>query len=97
MVIDLDKCSGCSACVAACYVENNVAVVGEKEHLRGREMSWLRLEPFIQRNGEVEILPMMCQQCDHAPCETVCPVFATYHNPEGLNAQVYNRCVGTRY
>ena len=60
-------------------------------------MSWLRLEPFIQRNGEVEMLPVMCQQCDHAPCETVCPVFATYHNPEGLNAQVYNRCVGTRY
>lgn len=97
MVIDLDKCSGCSACVAACYVENNVAVVGKEEHLRGREMSWLRLEPYIQRNGLVEILPVMCQQCDHAPCETVCPVYATYHSPEGLNAQVYNRCVGTRY
>ncbi len=97
MVIDLDKCTGCSACVAACYLENNVAVVGPKEHLRGREMSWLRIEPFIQRNGEVEMLPIMCQQCDHAPCETVCPVFATYHSPEGLNAQVYNRCVGTRY
>ena len=97
MVVDLDKCTGCSACVAACYVENNVAVVGRDEHLRGREMSWLRLEPFIQRTGEVEIVPIMCQQCDHAPCEAVCPVFATYHNPEGLNAQVYNRCVGTRY
>ncbi len=97
MAIDLDKCTGCSACVAACYIENNVAIVGPKEHLRGREMSWLRLEPYIQRNGAVEVLPIMCQHCDHAPCETVCPVYATYHNPEGLNAQIYNRCVGTRY
>lgn len=97
MAIDLDRCNGCSACVAACYIENNVPVVGAKDHLRGREMSWLRIEPFYGENGQVDFLPMLCQQCHYAPCETVCPVFAAYHNPEGLNVQVYARCVGTRY
>ncbi len=97
LVIDLNLCIGCGACVSACYVENNVPVVGPEEHLLGREMSWLRIEPYDAKNDHVEFQPMMCQHCGNAPCEAVCPVFATYHNPEGLNAQVYNRCVGTRY
>lgn len=97
MVIDLEKCIGCSGCVAACYIENNVPVVGAKDHLAGREMSWLRIEPFYDKSGQVEFIPMLCQHCAFAPCEPVCPVYAAYHNPEGLNVQVYNRCVGTRY
>ncbi len=96
MAVDLERCNGCAACVAACYVENNIPVTGKTDHLKGREMSWLRIEPFYEK-GEVEFLPMLCQQCHNAPCESVCPVFAAYHNPEGLNVQVYNRCVGTRY
>ena len=96
MVIDLARCNGCSACVAACHIENNVPIVGKRDHLKGREMSWLRIEPFYDAEG-VAFLPMLCQQCHAAPCETVCPVYAAYHNPEGLNVQVYNRCVGTRY
>ena len=96
MAIDLSLCNGCSACVAACHIENNVPVAGKRDHLKGREMSWLRIEPFYE-NGRVDFLPMLCQHCDAAPCETVCPVFAAYHNPEGLNVQVYARCVGTRY
>jgi len=96
MAVDLERCNGCAACVAACHIENNVPVAGKADHLKGREMSWLRIEPFYEK-GEVEFLPMLCQQCHSAPCESVCPVFAAYHNPEGLNVQVYNRCVGTRY
>ncbi len=97
MAVDLRRCIGCGACAAACYVENNVPVTGQKDHLKGREMSWLRIEPYYRDDGAVEFVPMLCQHCHFAPCEPVCPVYAAYHNPQGLNVQVYNRCVGTRY
>ena len=101
LAIDLDRCNGCGACVAACYVENNIPIVGPEEAAKGRDMSWLTIQSFIKEGGdgaaEVSFLPLGCQQCENAPCETVCPTFATYHTREGLNAQVYSRCVGTRY
>jgi molybdopterin-containing oxidoreductase family iron-sulfur binding subunit len=96
MAIDLSACIGCGACTVACQAENNVPIVGREQCLLGRELSWLRVERFIDR-GRIVFLPMLCQQCEHAPCETVCPVYASVHSSEGLNQQVYNRCVGTRY
>jgi molybdopterin-containing oxidoreductase family iron-sulfur binding subunit len=104
MAFDLDKCTGCSACVTACQAENNVPWVGEEQVLMGRDMNWVRIERYYEhvdatQAGDLDIrfLPMICQHCGNAPCEPVCPVFATYHTPEGVNAQIYNRCVGTRY
>jgi molybdopterin-containing oxidoreductase family iron-sulfur binding subunit len=103
MVVDLNACNGCSACVTACYAENNIPVAGKAEVERGREMSWIRVERFFGPGKaesspfQVDLTLMLCQQCDNAPCEPVCPVYAAYHTEEGLNGQVYNRCVGTRY
>jgi molybdopterin-containing oxidoreductase family iron-sulfur binding subunit len=100
LVVDSNSCNGCMACVVACNLENNIPWVGPDQTRKGRGMSWIRMDRFWEGEGEkpdVRYLPVMCQQCSHAPCEGVCPVLATYHNLDGLNAMIYNRCVGTRY
>lgn len=101
MVIDLDRCTGCQACVIACKAENNVPAVGAKEAARGRVISWMQVltevEDHDQSGEKMRFVPRPCLQCDDPPCTKVCPVYATYRNPEGIVAQIYARCIGCRF
>jgi anaerobic selenocysteine-containing dehydrogenase/Fe-S-cluster-containing dehydrogenase component len=99
MVVDLDRCIGCAACAAACYAENNVGITGIEAIRDGREMAWLQIQRYENEKfpEKITFLPMLCQHCDNAPCESVCPVFAPQHSKEGINNQIYNRCIGTRF
>jgi molybdopterin-containing oxidoreductase family iron-sulfur binding subunit len=100
MAVDLDRCTGCEACVVACHAENNIATAGPEEAARGRARHWIRIERYWEGEFpevQLKFRPVLCQQCGNAPCEPVCPTYASHHTEEGLNAQVYNRCFGTRY
>jgi molybdopterin-containing oxidoreductase family iron-sulfur binding subunit len=100
MVVDVDRCTGCQACVIACQAENNIPLNLPTEFDRSRAIAWIRIERYWEGefpDVKARYIPVLCQHCANAPCEPVCPVYATYHNAEGLNVQVYNRCVGTKY
>jgi molybdopterin-containing oxidoreductase family iron-sulfur binding subunit len=99
MVVDIDKCVGCQACVVACQSENNIPINSEDLYNQRRAIQWIRIERYWEGefpDVKARFIPIFCQHCADAPCEPVCPVYATYHNSEGLNVQVYNRCIGTR-
>ena len=100
MVVDLDKCTGCQGCVVACQSENNIPSNEKSDYDENRVIQWIRVERYWEGtfpDVKARFIPIMCQHCDEAPCEPVCPVYASYHNSEGLNVQVYNRCIGTRF